>query len=104
MAFLPLALLFGAVIFVPLLVIAIVKFKSPAIAFAVSATFAIGAAVGLFAGVMLGDAVVPRGAGAGGEYRDIYLFILGAAGSIGGAALALWLLRKMARDQTWEKR
>jgi hypothetical protein len=45
---------------------------------------------------------VPRAAG--GEYRDLYLFVLGAAGSIGGAAFSLWLLRKLAGDQKWEKR
>lgn len=97
----PIVLLFGAVIFVPLLIIALVKFKSPAIAFAVAATFAIGASVGLFVGVALGHGVLPRSVG---EHRDIYLFLLGAAGSIGGATLSLWLLRKMAGNQTWEKR
>jgi hypothetical protein len=101
MALIPLALLFGTVIFVPLLIIALVKLRSPAIAFAVSATFALGAALGLFIGVVIGHEVVPRGFDG---HHDFYLFLLGAAGSIGGAALSLWLLRKMAGDQKWEKR
>jgi hypothetical protein len=101
LAFIPLLLLFSAVIFVPLLIIAIVKFKSVAVAFAVSATFTLGAALGLFVSLALAQALIPRSID--GDL-SLYSILFAAAGSIGGAALSLKMLRKLAGDQKWEKR
>jgi hypothetical protein len=84
----------GAAVFVPLLIIAIVRFESAAIAFAISASFSIGAMVGFFLSLLLANELIPRYYD--GDAKLILMFIFASAGAIGGAAIALWLLRKIA--------
>jgi hypothetical protein len=97
------ALYLGAAVFVPLLVIAIVRFASVAIAFAVAATFSIGAMVGFFLSMMLAP-VVFQHEDRLHAWNSIPLFIFVSAGAIGGAALALWILRRIAGDRPWRRR
>ena len=79
-----------------------VRFKSVAIAFAVAATFSIGAMVGFFLSLLLAGQVFPR------PHDDtsnlIYVFIFASAGAIAGAATALTLLRRIAGDKPWWRR
>jgi hypothetical protein len=100
MMFLPISLVVGGVVFVPLLVIAILRFKSTTLAVALSATFAIGATLGLFLSLLAADALLPRNEV---NVHTILLFVFGSAGSIGGATIALWLLRKGAGNRKWEQ-
>jgi hypothetical protein len=102
MMFLPISLMVGGIVFVPLLIIAIVRFKSVAVAFALAASFSIGATLGLLASLFLGDALLSKLQGA--EVRLFLLFAFASAGSIGGASIALWLLRRLAGNQSWEQR
>ena len=98
----------GCAVFVPLLIISIVRFKSPAIAFAVSATFSIGAMIG-FASLKAGNcdsvdsqaAKIPHDS----DMESLILtFVFASAGAIAGAATALTLLRKIAGDKPWRRR
>jgi len=92
----------GCAVFVPLLIISIVRFKSPAIAFAVSATFSIGAMIGFFLSLNLAIRLIhPHDDDMGSL---ILTFIFASGGAIAGAAVALALLRKMAGDQPWRRR
>jgi hypothetical protein len=102
MSYLPVTLLVGSIVFVPLLIIAIVRFKSTALAFALAAAFAIGAMAGLYLSLFVGSVVLPVF-----PPSDLYLimlFVFGTAGSVGGASLALWLLRRIAGNSNWERR
>jgi hypothetical protein len=94
-------MLLGLVVFVPLLVIALVRFASPAIAFAVSAAFSIGAMVGFYVSWLVAWLVIPRYINE--AWNGVPLFVFVSAGAIGGAALALWLLRKIAGTQDWRR-
>ena len=98
-----LALYLGAAVFVPLLVIALVRFASVAVAFAVAAAFSIGAMLGFFFSLLLTSLVF--------SHRDVMfawnsipLFIFVGAGAVGGAAIALWILRRIAGDRPWRRR
>jgi hypothetical protein len=102
MMFLPISLMVGGIVFVPLLIIAIVRFKSVAVAFALAASFSIGATLGLLGSLFLGDALLSRLQDA--EVRLFLLFAFASAGAIGGASIALWLLRRLAGNQSWEQR
>ena len=93
--------LLGTIVFVPLLVIALVRFKSPAIAFAVSAAFSIGAMAGFFLSWLLATRIIPRHLDE--AWNGIPVFVFVAAGAIGGAALALSLLRRLAGKQNWRR-
>jgi predicted permease len=95
-------LVLGSAVFVPLLIISIVRFESVAIAFAVAATFSVGAMVGFFLCLLLAGLVIPRHSDDTGSLLLTFLFASG--GAIGGAAIALSLLRKMAGDQPWRRR
>jgi hypothetical protein len=102
MMFLPVSLLVAGCVFVPLLVIALVRFKSAAIAVAVSATFSVGAGIGLLLGLILVDALSlpvddPKVSG-------LLVVVFACAGAVSGASSALWLLRRYAGDQNWEQR
>lgn len=94
-------MLLGVVVFVPLLVIALVRFARPAIAFAVSAGFSIGAMAGFFVSWIVAWQLIPRYINE--AWNGIPLFIFVSAGAIGGAALALWLLRRFAGNQNWRR-
>jgi hypothetical protein len=94
-------MLLGTVVFVPLLIIALVRFERPAIAFAVSAAFSIGAMVGFFLSWLVAWQVIPSHINEG--WNGVPLFVFVSAGAIGGAALALWLLRKLAGNQNWRR-
>lgn len=102
MMFLPVSLTIGGAVFVPLLIIALVRFKSVVVAFALSATFSIGATLGLLLSLLLGDALLSRLQDA--DARLFQLFAFASAGAIGGASIALWLLRRIAGKQKWEQR
>ena len=96
------SLIVGGAVFVPLLVIAIVRFESAAVALAVSATFSIGAMAGFFLSLLLATQVIPRHSA--GEATELLQFAFASAGAIAGAAIALALLRKIAGDQSWRRR
>lgn len=102
MSYLSVTLILGTAVFVPLLIIAIVRFESVAIAFAVAATFSIGAMVGFFLSLLLAGLVLPRPHDETGKL--LMMFIFASGGAIGGAAIALALLRKIAGDQPWRRR
>ena len=85
----------GTVVFVPLLVIALIRLPSARLAFIVSASFSIGAMVGFFLSWLLALQVIPRHLDE--AWNGIPVFVFVAAGAIGGAALALGLARKAAR-------
>ena len=87
--------LLGTVVFVPLLVIALIRLPSARLAFIVSASFSIGAMVGFFLSWLLALQVIPRHLDE--AWNGIPVFVFVAAGAIGGAALALGLARKAAR-------
>jgi predicted permease len=95
-------LILGSAVFVPLLIIAIVRFESVAIAFAVAATFSVGAMVGFFLSMLVAGLVIPM------HHDDlgstILVFIFASGGAIGGAAIALSLLRRIAGDRPWRRR
>ena len=92
----------GGAVFVPLLVIAILRFRSVAVAFAVSAGFSIGAMLGFFFSVALASWLVPRLLNE--EWYGVPMFLIATAGSIGGAAFTLWLLRRLSSGRGWERR
>jgi hypothetical protein len=96
------SLIVGCAVFVPLLVIAIVRFRSLALAFAASAAFSIGAMLGFFLGVIAASLVIPRHLDS--DWNLVFTCIFVGASSIGGAAFALWLLRKLAGGTRWERR
>ncbi len=98
-----LALYLGAAVFVPLLVIALVRFASIAIAFAVAASFSIGAMLGFFFSLLLAGAVFLH-SDVMFAWNSIPLFIFVSAGAIGGAAVAMWILRRIAGDRPWRRR
>jgi hypothetical protein len=85
----------GTVVFVPLLVIALMRLPSARLAFIVSASFSIGAMIGFYLSWLLALQVIPRHLDA--AWYGIPVFVFVAAGAIGGAALALGLARKYAR-------
>lgn len=95
-------LIVGCAVFVPLLVIAIVRFRSLALAFAASAAFSIGAMLGFFLGVIGASLVIPRHMDS--DWNLVFTFVFVSAMSIGGAAIALWALRKLAGGTPWERR
>jgi hypothetical protein len=97
----PITMLLGLVVFVPLLVIALVRFASPAIAFAVSAAFSIGAMVGFFVSWLVAWQLIPRHINE--AWNGVPLFLFVSAGAIGGASLALALLRKIGGNQNWRR-
>jgi hypothetical protein len=97
----PVTMLLGAVVFVPLLVIALVRFASPAIAFAVSAAFSIGAMAGFFGSWLIAWQLIPRHLNE--AWNGVLLFLFVSAGAIGGAALALGLLRRIGGNRNWRR-
>lgn len=92
----------SGVVFLALLAISLVKFKSAALAFAISLAFSMGAAAGLFLSLLAGNALLPPFLDANVKMGS--LAIIGSAGAIGGAALALSLLRRAAGHRDWERR
>ena len=90
-----LTVILGTIVFLPLLVIALVRLPSTRLAFIVSASFSIGAMVGFFLSFLLAQQVIPRHLDE--AWNGIPGFVFVAAGAIGGAALALGLARKYAR-------
>lgn len=101
MSVLVISLLVGGAVFLPLLVIALVKFKSPALAVAIALTFSMGATVGLFLSLLAAQALLPP---LDANVEMLSLAVFGSAGSIGGAAIALSMLRRAAANQNWERR
>jgi len=85
----------GTVVFVPLLVIALIRLPSARLAFIVSASFSMGAMVGFFLSCLLARWAIPRHIDE--AWYGIPFFVFAAAGAIGGAALALGLARRVAR-------
>jgi hypothetical protein len=84
----------GGAVFVPLLVISLVRLESTRLAFVLSATFTIGAMIGFFLSMLLA-----YGLRLDTAWNGIALFLFASAGAIGGAALALALLRRFGRRQ-----
>jgi hypothetical protein len=82
-------------VFVPLLVIALIRLPSARLAFIVSASFSIGAMVGFFLSYLLALNLIPRHLDE--AWNGIPVFVFVAAGAIGGAALALGAARKYTR-------
>ena len=92
--------LLGVVVFVPLFVIALVRLPSTRLAFVVSASFSIGAMAGFFASWLLAIQVMPRYLDA---WNGVPMFVFVSAGAIGGAALAIALVRKLGGNQNWRR-
>src|SRR4051812_38730365 len=88
-------LVLGAVVFVPLFVIALVRLPSVRHAFLVSACFSMGAMAGFFVSFLLASLAIPRHLDA--AWNGIPGFIFVSAGAVGGAALAVALLRRYMR-------
>lgn len=88
----------GIAVFVPLLVIALVRLPSVKLAFAAAAAFSIGAMLGFFLSVSLAVWLHLRDA-----WNGVALLVFASAGAIGGAALGLALLRKFAGNQNWRR-
>jgi len=87
-------MILGGAVFVPLLVISLVRLESARLAFVLSAVFTLGAMVGFFLSMLLAHWLRLNEA-----WDGIALFLFASAGAIGGAALALALLRKFGRRQ-----
>ena len=85
----------GGAVFVPLLVISLVQLRSVKLAFAVAIAFSIGAMLGFFLSASL--AVWLR------FDEDLEIFVFASVGAIGGAALALSMLRHFARNHDWRR-
>ncbi len=98
-----LALYLGGAVFVPLLVIALVRFASVAIAFAVAAAFSMGASLGFFLSLLLASVAFSHNDFVS-AWTSLPLFIFVGAGAVGGAAIALWILRRIAGDRPWRRR
>ena len=92
----------GVAVFVPLLVIALIRFESKTIAFVVAASFTMGAMAGFFLSALLASYILPRAFM--DDYYLVLFFVFASAGAIGGAALALRLLRRISGTQAWRRR
>lgn len=88
-------LMLGVVVFVPLLVIAMMRLPSTRLAFIISASFSLGAMVGFFLSFLAVLWLIPPRLNE--AWNGIPLFVFVSAGAIGGAALALGLARKYTR-------
>jgi hypothetical protein len=102
MMFVPISLAVGGAVFVPLLIISLVRFKSVVVAIALAGAFSIGAALGMVLSLFLGDVLLSRLQDP--VSREYQLFAFASAGAIGGASIALWLLRRASGNQKWEQR
>ena len=91
----------GALIFIPLLVIAMAVLRSPTRAFVLSATFAMGGMVGFFLGLLGGGPLLGRHSSQTPEL--IYLFTFAALAAIAGGLIAVWLLGKLAGRSLWQR-
>jgi hypothetical protein len=92
-----LSLILGTAVFVPLFVIALVRFTSARVAFVVSASFSIGAMLGFFLSLLLAYQLnLER------NWDGYAPIIFASAGALGGAALALALLRRFAGNN-WQR-
>ena len=83
------AFMLGTAVFIPMLVIALIRLPSRKLALAVSFSFSLGAVVGFVLSVTLGTWLHLNYFWEGAA---LYIFV--GAGTIGGAALALSLLRR----------
>lgn len=83
------ALWLGTAVFIPMLVIALIRLPSPRLALAVSFLFSIGAMVGFVTSLTLGTWLHLHIV-----WESVALYVFVGAGTIGGAALALALLRR----------
>jgi hypothetical protein len=102
LSFLLITWILGAAVFVPLLVIALVRFATVPIAFAVAAAFSAGAMAGFFLSLVIVSLLIP--AHSGTDMNMALTFLFASAGAIGGAAIALALLRKFVSDDFWRRR
>jgi hypothetical protein len=90
----PITLLLGGAVFVPLLVYSLMRIRPAGMALAASAVFSIGAMLGFFLGVAAAAAVIPRVFD--NDWYGIPMLVFATAGAVGGAALALAVLRNLA--------
>jgi hypothetical protein len=95
-----LAMLLG-VVFIPLFVIALVMLRSATRAFAISATFTMGAMIGFFLGVIAGSWLLEIHPEQSGTL--VLLFTFAGASAVAGGVIALWLLAKISGNPPWRR-
>jgi hypothetical protein len=93
-------ILVGGVVFWPTLIIAIVQLRAPLRAFALAASFTLGAMLGSWVSLL---AAQPLFAAQSGDARTYYMFGFAALGAIAGGLIAVFLLSKIAGPSLWRR-
>jgi hypothetical protein len=90
----------GALVFIPVLIIALVRLR-PVRAFVLAAAFTIGAMAGFFAGLLAGSPLF--GPFGGDDTKLIWLFSFASFMAIAGGVIAAWLLGKLGGQSPWRR-
>jgi hypothetical protein len=93
-------LLIGACLFVPTFVVALVMLRSTVRAFVLSATFTMGALAGALL-ALAGVSLIARGHSP--DVIGVLQAVFVAAGSVGGAVLAVFLLGRLSKFPPWRR-
>ena len=94
------AILTGAVVFWPALIIAMAVLRAPMRAFVLAGAFTLGAMLGSFFSLMAAEPVLGRHSG---DAETLYTFAFCSLGAIAGGVLAVYLLGKLAGESLWRR-
>jgi hypothetical protein len=94
------AILTGAVVFWPTLIIAMAVLRSPSRAFVLAGAFTGGAVICSFFCLMAAEPLIGRQLG---DARSWFVFAFCSLGAIGGGLLAVFLLSRLAGESLWRR-
>jgi hypothetical protein len=93
-------LVFGACVFIPAFVIALVMLSSARRAFVLAATFTMGGLAGLFIGLLTFSLI---GRHHSPDMISLFRTLVLAAGAMGGGVLAVFLIGKVSKYPPWKR-